>query len=1163
MRKMYLRGAARKTVAAVMLCALIFSTTGVSAYAEGDVDAEVEEDVEQTSENQSEEISSEPEESGTSEHQDEDSNLQEESDQETDSKDETLSNDNQQIPENEITEEDLTQENPALDPAMLEASLMVNPELPNLGCGFPGELEEPEESEWSDWKSDDEGHHTRYRTVQGENGETTTETEIEDCDYEDVVVEGRIEKKCKVCGYVKESWNGTPEITNVSPDAGEHNSVFYDPITISADISCEDVTRAISEDEGLSEDELLQTYTDSYDVTLAVRELRTKEDICIDPEVELNGDTLTYTWKIPSDENAKDVYYAIAGIMVENKIHEITANHELNYAVFISDTEEEVKRASFTVNGKNGFTYDADDKSQHWYSNHGDKADELKVKVSAETYGNKVLKIDSVEEIKEYKDGEEKPTFKVTGQPRQYQVEYEEHIWIFTFKGCRNETTYDYEISLPTNDEGFHEYLVKYSADNIKCEKKILTYIDNSAPEITSVTYNGSDKPTGSEGADEGFYRESVKVVLKVKEDNLPNPDKLEGIKLLNESTGADESFTRENGDEFVATASADGTYTISGKELDKACNENQDFNKEKFTIDTKVPEVDVKFDNDNVKNDKYFNASRTATITVKDANFGADDKYETLNINSKIGSPKSGGWETNGDTFTKKITFDEDGIYNLSFSCKDKAANSTDTTSVQEFVIDTKKPEISVTYNNNNVKNEKYFNAARKATVTVNDISFSEPLLKIEKTGDNALPSLGNFSTNDSKNEASMTFENDGKYAFKITCEDLAGNVSDGYSSDEFIIDTTAPTVDITGVENMSANNGVVEPSINATDLNLVDSDISITVTGSNNGEVQLHKVISNVKDGFNFKLSDIAHEKVNDDLYTLEAKVTDRAGNETSKKIQYSVNRFGSVYVLSDATKQMIDGYYVTNPQDVVITEINIDTLNYKEVSITHDGNVKELSEGKGYKTSDVTNNKGWHSISYDVSSGNFKKDGNYSVTVYSEDRATNKQSNQSKDAEVEFLVDSTAPSVVVNGIESDGVYLESEHDFSVNATDTIGLTELTVLLDDQELAKFTGKDLIKNGGTEVITIPGKDDYQQVCIICSDVAGNETKLNYNNVLISEKAVELEAQGNITKKEIDANPVIKYGTNVKVPAAAACVAGVGAIGAGGAFGFRKFRIKK
>ena len=225
-------------------------------------------------------------------------------------------------------------------------------------------------------------------------------------------------------------------------------------------------------------------------------------------------------------------------------------------------------------------------------------------------------------------------------------------------------------------------------------------------------------------------------------------------------------------------------------------------------------------------------------------------------------------------------------------------------------------------------------------------------------------------------------------------------------------------------------------------------------------------------------------------------------------------------TVQVIPHITNEIKEFVYSVGKKtnaDVVITEINVDALSKKEVSVAFDGSVKELREGVAFTTSDTTNSNGWHSISYKVDKSNFNKDGIYSVNVYSEDKASNRQSSQSKEAEVEFLLDKTAPSVIVSGIEDGGIYEEESHDFSVNAADTIGVNSMTVYLNGEKLGSYTASELAENGGTVVLTIPTKDDYQKVSIQCTDVAGNTTNLEYNNLLVSVKAEELLLEDNLT----------------------------------------------
>ena len=398
-----------------------------------------------------------------------------------------------------------------------------------------------------------------------------------------------------------------------------------------------------------------------------------------------------------------------------------------------------------------------------------------------------------------------------------------------------------------------------------------------------------------------------------------------------------------------------------------------------------------------------------------------------------------------------------------------------------------------------------------------------------------------------------------------KIKPQDLAGNTAETYTSSTFVIDTVAPEVNITGVADMSANNGAVQPVVTSTDENIKPEDVVVTLTGANKGTVSSSASVRQGNGGYVVELPDLAHVKENDDLYILKATITDLAGNVTEKEIKYSVNRFGSVYVLGDGTLSMIDSYYVTNPQNVVVTEINVDELTYKEVSVTYDGSVRNLSNGKDYSTSDTVNKNSWHSISYTIKAANFRNDGLYSVSVFSEDKATNTQSNKSKDANIEFMVDSTAPSVIVSGVESDGVYEEDEHDFSVNATDTIGINGLTVYLNDKVLAEYTAEELQKNGGTEVLTIPGKDDYQQLKIVCSDVAGNETKYSCNNILVSKKAETLIANDIIQKAEItDEDTATGNGSSLPRPLVAILIViGAAAVMCSGILLYTRKKINK
>ena len=996
------------------------------------------------------------------------------------------------------------------------------------------------------------------------------EKDVRDCEKETVLIDGYEVTRCKVCGHEFSSVDPKPEIESIefSTDAEKNfNNIdlYKSDVTVTVKARCKAKGGATYTlegfDENASEDVSFELTQDGdpddegfikYSYTFSGSELYYSID-------KVKGCTNDYDGSIYV-ERACQFEVNTTNMKVKGPVAYIEASNEAGDRVWIYDDDK--------------FYFD------NWYSSAIEGyPDTLELTFAAVTrnydvsyftvYDNgKELPAEAIHNLTEDVKGKLKNVEPVwDGNEVDYEYEYN------TKPRARDKQFYKikYSCQIPTTVEGEHTYEIVYGKDSYHTESyEITIYVDNTVPVIDSISYNGNSTPVGSSGANTGYYNEDVEVEVVVTEENLVNEEKLDDLRLVEEGGGSKAlTFKEKRGDKYVfsAVASSEGKYHVEGLVMDKADNIRKLADQESFIIDKTNPEVTVEFDNTEAKNGKYYNAARVATITVKDANFEPDDKYITLNISEKDGKAAPGGWEKSSEgSYIKRINFDADGVYSFTVSCKDKAANASATASAEEFVIDTTVPTIDVSFDNNSSSNEYYFKDARHATIVVEDANFDSKLVVIEKTGEDgagSLPGVSGFSDADKKHSASMSFEKDGKYAFRVTCQDLAGNVADTYTSSVFVIDTLAPELNITGVADMSANNGVVQPIITTKDENLKAENVVVTLTGANKGTISTVGSTTQSNGGYVVEISDLPHVKSNDDLYILKAEITDLAGNVTEKEIKYSVNRFGSVYVLGDGTLGMIDSYYVTKPQNVVITEINVDELTYKEVSITYDGSVKDLSSGKDYTTTDTVNKNSWHSISYTINASNFRNDGLYSVSVYSEDKASNTQSNKSKDANIEFLVDSTAPSVIVSGVESDGVYQEAEHNFSVNATDTIGIAGLKVYLNNDVLAEYSAQELQENGGTEVITIPGKDDYQQLEIICSDVAGNETKLSCNNILVSEKAEDLIDNDIIQKIDVVPEEIVPVAGFFKKPIVWVVFASAASVlTAAGVFIFKKKRLK-
>ena len=672
----------------------------------------------------------------------------------------------------------------------------------------------------------------------------------------------------------------------------------------------------------------------------------------------------------------------------------------------------------------------------------------------------------------------------------------------------KHKAVYDFRL------EGDGSYKIEtYAKDTLGQEDTALStemVVDTTAPKI-EISY---DKEEPSADGNK-YYAQNVQVTVKVNDKWLDKNKSFVYIKKTDVS-GAEvgsaplNDWSGDLGDDshqITFTTDGDGMYQISVEAYDMSEN-HESAEGNKFGVDTTVPEVTLTFDENDPQNDKYYNKPRTATLTVTDFSFY--NEGETLDIDQKVGGAEVDGWANTGlNTYTRTIKFAEDGFYSFNFLCKDRAGNESKNVYEKEFVIDRTSPEINVTYNKIAVGNEKFYKDTRVANVDIKEMSFADKLVEVtpQSIPDvSSVPALAGFASNNFNNVSHISFSEDGTYGYTIKCTDLAGNTSKEFTSDVFIIDKTAPEVTFSGVENYSANNGVVAPSVVYGDK-YIDIDASkVALKGANNGGVNVQCAIKPIENGFSVSYSDFSHDKKMDDLYVLEATVRDKAGNETKDKLVFSVNRHGSVFVIGDVAKKFNEKYYINEPKDITITEINIDELTQKNVSVSRDGDIKELKKGKDFSVKQQGNETSWKTYTYTISKNNFNADGVYALTVYSKDKATNVQDNKSRDAEVSFAIDMTAPGIVTAGIKEGEVYKQDKLDFNVNVTDNMGVSKLSICNNGKEIDSCTGEELEEKGGVRNLTLKESEKVQEITVIAEDLAGNKETLAIGGVLVTTK---------------------------------------------------------
>lgn len=523
------------------------------------------------------------------------------------------------------------------------------------------------------------------------------------------------------------------------------------------------------------------------------------------------------------------------------------------------------------------------------------------------------------------------------------------------------------------------------------------------------------------------------------------------------------------------------------------------------FGIDKTNPDITVAYDNNNgdVKSNNgstYFNADRTATVTISERNFDPSKVVFTI-ANAEGNAPEAVRIDEINDSIestdetqhTYKITYSGEGVYTFDVSCTDRADNANgkvkygESVAPNAFVLDKTAPTISVSYDNNSAANGKFFNAHRTATIVVKEHNFDVNRVIINGTASlngaaKAFPAAAWTSDGDI-HTAIISYNEDADYTFSISMDDMAGNaitdasVSYGTSvaAKEFTVDTEIAKPVISNPTNGKPYQQEVPVSISSTDVNLENCVATLLKTGREKDEndswkwvkdFRVDNVINLSNDGqtSSFSINDLfEHERLNDGIYTLKIDVADKAGNTQSETVTFTVNRFGSVYDYNQYTTETLNGKYVQAITDnIVITEYNPSPLSENAViSLTRDGAPVEIGDSNLMITPVYTESaagaSGWYEYKYEISKnvfstvdaqGNMKYlDGIYKLYVASKDIANNDSENISAGADMSFSLDSTAPMIAsITGLEKKTVN-DVTKDVTFEIFDAIGLDTVEV--------------------------------------------------------------------------------------------------------------------
>lgn len=229
------------------------------------------------------------------------------------------------------------------------------------------------------------------------------------------------------------------------------------------------------------------------------------------------------------------------------------------------------------------------------------------------------------------------------------------------------------------------------------------------------------------------YYNDYAEIRLRIKDSNFYGEDindetntlKLNNVqycKVSVDKNGKPWKFgslvwhsEKDDWNYMDLTFKEDGKYVITMDYMDRSMNKMAQFKSATIVVDKTAPECSVSYSNKDVKNTingvKYFDNTQTATITITEKNFRADD------VNVKVSAKNSSGndvsvtgyasylknrssWKTVGDVHTATITYDKDANYTFDIEYQDLATNSIADYSEDRFTVDKAAPQsVNISY--------------------------------------------------------------------------------------------------------------------------------------------------------------------------------------------------------------------------------------------------------------------------------------------------------------------------------------------------------------------------------------------------------------------------------------------------------------------------------
>jgi len=414
----------------------------------------------------------------------------------------------------------------------------------------------------------------------------------------------------------------------------------------------------------------------------------------------------------------------------------------------------------------------------------------------------------------------------------------------------------------------------------------------------------------------------------------------------------------------------------------------------------------------------------------------GTNPNADVTNLNPTGTNPNIAG--TNPDIGSKNLDTGSTNTDGVSFNIGNVSTNTLNNTlSADTNTGSRRRSGVSISRGASDNKVNGFI-TTKNTSVSINDDNFNSnnySVLVYKNVGGKEVLSETKYSWSSSgdSHRADISFEDDGEYRIAVV-RNNANSDREGVRFEEKVkVDSTAPYITITGVEDLTANARTVSPVVKYSDVNIDLQRSKITLTSVTDGKSRdlIYKA-KKEDDGYILNLDPIYI----DDNYILTVSIYDLAGNVTEQKVNFSVNKNGATFKFKP---EDIVGQYTNKSFKPVIEVWNTDEISIVSATINGMDEPYEFVNGELRFLKSID------------------KDGKYTFNLEVIDTAGNKASMKP----VEIIYDATNPVAMILGVEESKSYEGSVN--IILSTELPGDFIESVWLDKRLLAKseYTLKD------------------------------------------------------------------------------------------------------